>query len=83
MCKLVFLIVPALDIDEYAEIVRPWRHANTGPSELGTQLVEPTSSDTLHRAINPKGGNWGMVGSLLCNIRYPDGLVPGIDMPCG
>lgn len=83
VCELVFLIVPALYIDKDAEIVRPWGYTDAGSSELGTQLVKPTSGNTFDGAVDEKGRYWGVMGGLLGNVRYPHGLVLGIDMPRG
>lgn len=83
VCELVFLIVPAFYIDENAEIVGPWSDSDAGSSELGTQLVKPTCADAFNGAVDEKGRNWGVMGGLLGNVRYPNWSILGFNMPCG
>lgn len=62
--------------------MHPWGYSDASPSEFGAQLVKTASSDTLGRAVNEEGGNGGVVGCLLGNVRHPNRPIPGVGMPC-
>ena len=80
MSQLILLIVSVFQIDEDAEVMCSWCDSYTGACEFGAYLIKTAGADTLHGAINEKGGYRRMMRSLLSDVRYSDLLVLGIDM---
>lgn len=74
MCELVLFIVPVLQGDEDAQVVRSGNHAHACASELGAQLVVSLCADALLRAVNVEGGHGRMVGGLFGEVGDCDSL---------
>lgn len=62
--------------------MHPWGYSDASPGEFGAQLVKTASGNTLGGAVNEEGGNGGVVGGLLGNVRHPNWPVLGVGMPC-
>ena len=63
MCELVLLIIPVLEVDEDAQVMRSCDHTHARASKLGAQLVVPLCTDTLLGAVDVEGGNWRVEGA--------------------
>jgi hypothetical protein len=59
--QLVLLVIPVLERDEDAEIVRAGHHAHACSGELCAQLVVAPRADALLGAVHVEGGNGGVV----------------------
>ena len=77
VCELVLFIVAVLQGDEDAQVVCAGNDANVGARELCAQLVEAAGNDALGGAVDVEGGDGGMVGRLLGQVRHLDELVAG------
>lgn len=74
MCQLVLFVVPVLQRDENAQVVRSCHNPHTGASKLCAQLVISSCADASLRAVDVKGGNGRMVGGLFGEVRDCDSL---------
>ena len=74
MCELVLLIIPILEVDEDAQVMRSCDHAHARASKLRTQLVVPLCTDTLLRAVDVEGRNGRVVGGLFGEVGDSDSL---------
>jgi hypothetical protein len=68
MCKLVFLIVSSLEVDEKSEVMCAWCYSYASPSKFGTELVKAAHADAFDGAVNKEGGDWRVVGGLLGQV---------------
>lgn len=66
--QLVGLVVPLLQRYENAQVVLSRADLDGGTGELGADLIKPASMKALVRAVDIKGTNWRMVGSLLSEV---------------
>lgn len=74
MCELVLLIIPVLEVDEDAQVMRSCDHAHARASKLRTQLVVPLCTNTLLGAVDVEGRNGRVVGGLFGEVGDSDSL---------
>jgi hypothetical protein len=74
MCELVLLIIPVLEVDEDAQVMRSCDNTHARASKLRAQLVVPLCTDTLLRAVDVEGGNGRVVGGLFGEVGDSDSL---------
>lgn len=74
MCELVLLLIPIVKGYENAQVMCSSRDSYTRSCEFGAEVVISTSSDSLLRAIDIKGGYGGMMRGLLGQKRDSDFL---------
>lgn len=72
MGQLVLFVVSLVDVDKDAEVMLTRRNPDARASELGTNLIEPTSRNSSFRAVYVEGRNWWMVRCLLGQVAYLD-----------
>lgn len=68
MCKLVLLIIPVLQRNEYAQVVCASNDADIGACELGTELIEASSGDAFLRTVDIESGDRRVVRGLFGKI---------------
>lgn len=68
MSELVFFIIPAFDVDEYAEIVCPRGNSYASTREFCTELIEATRGYALLGAVHKECGDRRMMRCLLGQI---------------
>lgn len=68
MCELVLLIIAMCEVDEDSEVVLSRGDFDTRTSKLGRQLIKPTCSNALFRAVDEERRDRGMMRRLLCEV---------------
>lgn len=74
VCELVLLVIPVLQCNEDAQVVRSSHNTHTRTSELGAQLVVSLRTYALLWTVDVEGGNGRVVGGLLGEVRDGDSL---------
>ena len=72
MRELIFLIIPLLQRDENAEIMRASRDSDIRACELRSNMIISSCIDPLIGAIDPECRHRRMMRRLLCKIRQLD-----------
>jgi hypothetical protein len=68
MCELILFVVPVLQGNEDAQIVRSSDDAHTCASKLCAQLVVSFRTNAFLGAVDVEGGNGRMMGGLFGEI---------------
>ena len=74
MCELVLLVVPVLQRDEDAQVVRSRYDAHTCAGKLCAQLIVSFCGNAFLRTVDVEGGDGRVVGGLFGKIRDRDSL---------
>jgi hypothetical protein len=77
VCQLVFLVTPACQCNEDAQVVCSSNNTDVGTGELGAELVEASRGDALLRAVDVKGGDRRVVGGLFGQVGKLHALIAG------
>ena len=74
MCKVVLFVVPVLQGDEDAQVMRSRHNAHTRTGKFRAQLVVASCGDALLGTIDVKGGDGRVMGGLFGKIGDCDWL---------
>lgn len=79
MCQLVLLVIPVLQCNEDAQVMRARLHAHTRPCKLCAQLVKAPRADSLLGTVNVKGRDGRVMRRLFGEVRDCDGFAVACD----